>query len=73
MQHCLAAIDIGSNTVHLLVAATDGHHLTVLADESIFVRMASGIWDSSPTSASLPPPMRCGICKGWQPASGQSG
>ncbi len=45
MQHCLAAIDIGSNTVHLLVAATDGRHLTVLADESIFVRLADGVWN----------------------------
>ena len=45
MQHCLAAIDIGSNTVHLLVAATDGHQLTVLADESIFVRLADGVWN----------------------------
>ncbi len=44
MYQCLAAIDIGSNTVHLVVAATDGEHLTVLADESIFVRLAAGVW-----------------------------
>ncbi len=44
MYQCLAAIDIGSNTVHLIVAATDGAHLTVLADESIFVRLADGVW-----------------------------
>jgi exopolyphosphatase/pppGpp-phosphohydrolase len=44
MYQCLAAIDIGSNTVHLIVAATDGAHLTILADESIFVRLADGVW-----------------------------
>lgn len=44
MYQCLAAIDIGSNTVHIVVAATDGQHLTVLADESIFVRLAEGVW-----------------------------
>jgi hypothetical protein len=44
MYQCLAAIDIGSNTVHVVVAATDGQHLTVLADESIFVRLAEGVW-----------------------------
>ncbi len=44
MYACLSAIDIGSNTVHLLVAATDGRHLTVLADESIFVQLAQGVW-----------------------------
>jgi hypothetical protein len=44
MYQCLAAIDIGSNTVHVVVAATDGQHLTVLADESIFVRLADGVW-----------------------------
>ena len=40
----LAAIDIGSNTVHLIVAVTDGTQLTVLADDSIFVRLADGVW-----------------------------
>lgn len=45
MDQTLAAIDIGSNTVHLIVAATDGTHLTILADESIFVRLADGVWN----------------------------
>jgi hypothetical protein len=45
MNKCLAAIDIGSNTVHLIVAATDGTRLTVLADDSIFVRLADGVWN----------------------------
>lgn len=44
MYQSLAAIDIGSNTVHLIVAATDGEHIALLADESIFVRLASGVW-----------------------------
>ncbi len=43
MYQCLAAIDIGSNTVHLIVAATDGQQLTILADESAFVQLAAGI------------------------------
>jgi len=45
MYKCLAAIDIGSNTVHLIVVATDGRHLTILADDSIFVRLADGVWN----------------------------
>ncbi len=45
MNKCLGAIDIGSNTVHLIVAATDGTRLTVLADDSIFVRLADGVWN----------------------------
>ena len=32
-----AAIDIGSNSVHLLVAVVAGHHLSPLADESVFL------------------------------------
>ena len=51
MYQCLAAIDIGSNTVHLIVAATDGQQLTVLADESIFVRLAAGLWQDGIISA----------------------
>src|SRR5262249_22267701 len=43
---CLAAIDIGSNTVHLLVAATDGRQLTVLDDESIFIHLAADVWQT---------------------------
>lgn len=43
MYQCLAAIDIGSNTVHLAVAGIDGHHISILADQSIFVRLADGI------------------------------
>ncbi len=45
MYETLAAIDIGSNTVHLIVAVTDGNALTILADESIFVRLANGVWN----------------------------
>jgi len=45
MYQCLAAIDIGSNTVHLVVAAMNGQQLTVLADDSIFVRLADGVWN----------------------------
>ncbi len=45
MYETLAAIDIGSNTVHLIVAVTDGNTLTILADESIFVRLANGVWN----------------------------
>jgi hypothetical protein len=43
MDACFGAVDIGSNTVHLIVAATDGHRLTVLTNESVFVRLAGSV------------------------------
>jgi Ppx/GppA phosphatase family/CHAD domain len=45
MYKTLAAIDIGSNTVHLVAAVAEGNHLTILADDSIFVRLADGVWN----------------------------
>ncbi len=45
MYKCLAAIDIGSNTVHLIVAGTYGSHITILADQSVFIRLADGVWN----------------------------
>ncbi len=36
-----AAIDVGSNSVHLLVASVDDDHLDVLADESVFLGLGA--------------------------------
>lgn len=34
-----AAVDVGSSSVHLLVASVEGHDLTPLADESVFLEL----------------------------------
>ena len=52
-----AAVDLGSNSVHLLVAAIHGHQLRPLADESVFLGLgttidaASAPWRSSARDA----------------------
>lgn len=38
-----AAVDLGSNSVHLLVAAIDGHTLRPLADESVFLGLGAAV------------------------------
>lgn len=38
-----AAIDLGSNSVHLLVAELEGHDLRALLDESVFLGLGSAI------------------------------
>jgi exopolyphosphatase/pppGpp-phosphohydrolase len=38
-----AAVDVGSNSVHLLVAATSGDRLVPLADESAFLGLGDGV------------------------------
>lgn len=38
-----AAVDVGSNSVHLLVAATSGDRLLPLADESAFLGLGDGV------------------------------
>ena len=38
-----AAVDLGSNSVHLLVAAIHGHQLRPLADESVFLGLGTTI------------------------------
>lgn len=40
-----AAIDVGSNSVHVLVAVVTGHHLQVLVDESVFLGLGEAIAD----------------------------
>ena len=43
-----AAVDLGSNSVHLLVAAIDGHRLEPLADESVFLGLGDAVGDGHP-------------------------
>jgi len=38
-----AAIDVGANSVHLLVAAAGGHHLEPLLDESVFLGLGDRV------------------------------
>jgi exopolyphosphatase/pppGpp-phosphohydrolase len=38
-----AAVDLGSNSVHLLIASIDGHRLRPLADESVFLGLGSAV------------------------------
>ncbi len=38
-----AAVDLGSNSVHLLVAAVAGHRLEALVDESVFLGLGSAV------------------------------
>ena len=49
-----AAVDLGSNSVHLLAAGIHGHQLRPLADESVFL----GLGDAVDTSAHLGAPAR---------------
>lgn len=42
-QATIAAIDIGSNTVHLAVGVSDGEELTVLADESELLQLGQDV------------------------------
>jgi exopolyphosphatase/pppGpp-phosphohydrolase len=43
-----AAVDLGSNSVHLLVAAIDGHRLEPLADESVFLGLGDAVHEGHP-------------------------
>ena len=43
-----AAVDLGSNSVHLLVAAIDGHRLEALADESVFLGLGDAVHEGGP-------------------------
>ena len=47
-----ASVDIGSNSVHLLVAAVEGHHLEPLVDESVFLGLGDALHDGGPLGAS---------------------
>jgi exopolyphosphatase/pppGpp-phosphohydrolase len=38
-----ASVDLGSNSVHLLVAAIEGHHLRPLVDESVFLGLGAAV------------------------------
>jgi exopolyphosphatase/pppGpp-phosphohydrolase len=38
-----ASVDLGSNSVHLLVAAIDGHELRPLVDESVFLGLGAAV------------------------------
>lgn len=38
-----AAVDLGSNSVHLLIAAIDGHELRPLVDESVFLGLGVAV------------------------------
>ncbi len=38
-----AAVDLGSNSVHLLIAAIDGHELRPLVDESVFLGLGAAV------------------------------
>ena len=40
-----ASVDLGSNSVHLLVAAVVGHQLEMLVDESVFLGLGSAVVD----------------------------
>jgi exopolyphosphatase/guanosine-5'-triphosphate,3'-diphosphate pyrophosphatase len=40
-----ASVDLGSNSVHLLVAAVDGHHLEPLLDVSVFLGLGAAVAD----------------------------
>ena len=43
-----AAVDLGSNSVHLLVAAVAGHRLEPLVDESVFLGLGDAVHDGQP-------------------------
>ena len=43
-----ASVDLGSNSVHLLVAAIEGHRLEPLADESVFLGLGDAVHDGRP-------------------------
>ena len=45
--HVGASVDLGSNSVHLLVAELDGHELRPLADESVFLGLGAAIDDQA--------------------------
>jgi exopolyphosphatase/pppGpp-phosphohydrolase len=49
-----AAVDVGSNSVHLLVAAVRGHRVEPLADESVLL----GLGDTVETHGTIPEPFR---------------
>ena len=38
-----AAVDLGSNSVHLLVAAVEGHELSSIVDESVFLGLGAAV------------------------------
>ena len=40
-----ASIDVGSNSVHLLVATVANHRLTPLTDESVFLGLGKAVAD----------------------------
>jgi len=46
-----AAVDLGSNSVHLLVSAIEGHRLDPLADESVFLGLGDAVHDDGPLGA----------------------
>jgi exopolyphosphatase/pppGpp-phosphohydrolase len=47
-----AVVDLGSTSVHLLVASLDGHRLTPLVDESVFLGLGKAVaeacWVTTP-------------------------
>lgn len=42
-----AAVDLGSNSVHLLVALIDGHRLEPIVDESVFLGLGDAVHDGT--------------------------
>src|SRR5215813_1111773 len=42
-QKTIAAIDIGSNTIHLAVGVSDGEELTLLCDESDMLQLGQDV------------------------------
>jgi len=47
-----AAVDLGSNSVHLLVASVDGHQLQPLLDESVFLGLGDMVHAGEPLGSS---------------------
>ncbi len=58
-----ASVDLGSNSVHLLVAAVTGHRLEPIIDESAFLGLGAAVDERGPPRAPRPGPS-------WSPPSG---
>ena len=61
-----AAVDLGSNSVHLLVAAVDSHRLEPLVDESVFLGLGNAVHDGQPLGSAG----RGRACRGACPVRG---
>ena len=67
----VAAVDLGSNSVHLLVAAVARHELEALVDESVFLGLGTGA--TFAWVAQLAPPAKVGTVTGIVGAAGGLG